>query len=94
MDTGCLVAWQRTWIFTRPYFDVLPCGKKHTVSNARDWRIRFDKPYIGQESWMTAGRNTPTAIRPIACTCACALLWKLMMAKVPEVGHVRLLAGQ
>jgi hypothetical protein len=67
----------RTWIVTRPYFDVLIDAKRHTVSNARDGRMHFDKPYIGQESWDDAPQNTPTASLPIACTRAstCGNAW-------------------
>lgn len=51
MDTGGLNTAQREWIFTRPYFDLLIYGKQHTVENAIDWRIQYQKPYIPQESW-------------------------------------------
>lgn len=51
MDAGPLTDSQRDWIFTRPYFDLLIYGKAHAVNNAKNWRMKYKKPYIPQESW-------------------------------------------
>ncbi len=84
MDTGGLSGNQREWIFTRPYFDVLIYGKKHTVAQARGWRIKYKKPYIPQESWDDDGTkysyrcpNQRTDIRKY--------IWKFMMARCQQM---------
>jgi len=84
MDTGGLSESQRNWIFTRPYFDLLIYGKKHTVPNARNWRVKYKKPYIPQESWDDDGTkysyrcpNQRVAIRKY--------VWKFMMAKCQQL---------
>ncbi|MHC4545200.1 MAG: hypothetical protein ACYS9C_12020 [Planctomycetota bacterium] len=84
MDTGGLNESQRHWIFTRPYFDLLIYGKKHTVTNARNWRVKYKKPYIPQESWDDDGTkysyrcpNQRVAIRKY--------MWKFMMAKCQQL---------
>jgi hypothetical protein len=92
MDTGGLGVSQRTWIFTRPYFDVLIYGKKHSVANAVDWRIRFDKPYIGQESWDDDGTKY-TYGEPADRVHLRKYLWKFMMAKVQQMDMYAWLPG-
>lgn len=84
MDAGGLSESQRQWIFTRPYFDLLIYGKKHTVANARNWRVKYKKPYIPQESWDDDGTkysyrcpNQRVAIRKY--------VWKFMMAKCQQL---------
>jgi hypothetical protein len=84
MDTGGLSKAQRDWLFTRPYFDVLIYGKRHTVSQARDWRIRFDKPYIGQESWDDDGTKYSYG-NPEDRVHMRKYFWKFMMAKVQQM---------
>jgi hypothetical protein len=51
MDAGGLSATQLNWIFSRPYFNIVIDGKKHTVANARSWQQKYDKPYVPQEAW-------------------------------------------
>jgi hypothetical protein len=84
MDTGGLRPGQRDWIFSRPYFDVLIYGKEHQVANAREWRIRFDKPYIGQESWDDDGEKY-TYGRPGDRVPLRKYFWKSMMAKAQQM---------
>jgi hypothetical protein len=92
MDTGGLSEWQRMWIFTHPYFDVLIYGKRHTVSQAREWRERFDKPYIGQESWDDDGRKY-TYGAPGDRVHLRKYFWKFMMAKVQQLDMYTWLPG-
>ena len=92
MDAGGLRGAQRRWIFTRPYFDVLIYGKKHTVSNAGDWRVRFDKPYIGQESWDDDGQKY-TYGEPLDRVHLRKYFWKFMMAKVQQMDVYTWLPG-
>jgi hypothetical protein len=92
MDTGGLRGAQRRWIFTRPYFDVLIFGKKHTVSNAHEWRVRFDKPYIGQESWDDDGEKY-TYGQPSERVDLRKYFWKFMMAKVQQMDVYTWLPG-
>jgi hypothetical protein len=84
MDTGGLSESERSWMFTRPYFDLLIYGKKHTVANAHNWRVKYKKPYIPQESWDDDGTkysyrcpNQRVAIRKY--------MWKFMMAKCQQL---------
>jgi hypothetical protein len=84
MDTGGLSESERAWIFTRPYFDLLIYGKKHTVVNARNWRVKYKRPYITQESWDDDGTkysyrcpNQRVAIRKY--------MWKFMMANCQQL---------
>jgi hypothetical protein len=75
---------QVDWIATRPYFDIVIYGKRHFYRNARDWRIHYRKPYIGQEIWddegskysygKTADRNHTRKY-----------MWKFMMAKAQQM---------
>ena len=84
MDTGGLSESQRDWIFTRPYFNLLVYGKKHTVANARNWRIRYKKPYIPQESWDDDGQKY-SYIHPEQRVHTRKYMWKFMMAKCQQM---------
>jgi hypothetical protein len=92
MDTGGLSASQRSWIFSRPYFDVLIYGKSHNVRNARGWRIRYDKPYIGQEAWDDDG-NKYTYGDPAHRVHLRKYFWKFMMAKCQQMDVYTWLPG-
>ena len=84
MDTGGLNETQRSWIFTRPYFDILIYGKKHTVGNARNWRTRYRKPYIPQESWDDDGKKY-SYIHPEQRVHSRKYMWKFMMARCQQM---------
>ena len=84
MDTGGLSEAQRRWIFTRPYFNLLVYGKKHTVANARNWRIKYKKPYIPQESWDDDGQKY-SYIHPEQRVHTRKYMWKFMMAKCQQM---------
>ncbi len=84
MDTGGLSESQRDWIFTRPYFNLLVYGKKHTVGNARGWRIKYKKPYIPQESWDDNGQKY-SYIHPEQRVHTRKYMWKFMMAKCQQL---------
>jgi len=84
MDTGGLSEAQRDWIFTRPYFNLLIYGKKHTVANARNWRIKYKKPYIPQESWDDDGQKY-SYIHPEQRVHTRKYMWKFMMAKCQQM---------
>ena len=92
MDTGGLGGSQRTWIFSRPYFDVLIYGKVHSVQNAKRWRIRFDKPYIGQEAWDDDGTKY-TYGDPADRVHLRKYFWKFMMAKSQQMDVYAWLPG-
>lgn len=84
MDTGGLSEQQRDWTFRRPYFDLLIYGKRHTVGNAKQWRMRYKKPYVPQESWDDDGvkysyrcPNQRVHIRKY--------MWKFMMARCQQL---------
>lgn len=84
MDTGGFSEAQRDWIFSRDYFDLLIYGKKHTVSNAKQWRTKYKKPYIPQESWDDDG--TKYSYRcPNQRVATRKYMWKFMMAKCQQL---------
>ena len=84
MDTGGLNEAQRNWIFTRPYFDILIYGKKHTVANAINWRKKFRKPYLPQESWDDDGKKY-SYIHPEQRVHSRKYMWKFIMAKCQQM---------
>jgi hypothetical protein len=84
MDTGGLSEEQRDWIFTRPYFDLLIYGWRHTVGNAVGWRIKYKKPYIPQESWDDNGFKW-SYYHPNHRVHLRKYLWKSMMAKSQQL---------
>ena len=84
MDTGGLSETQRDWIFTRPYFNLLVYGKKHTVGNAISWRKKYNKPYIPQESWDDDGQKY-SYIHPEQRVHTRKYMWKFMMAKCQQM---------
>jgi len=84
MDTGGLSESQRDWIFTRDYFNLLIYGKKHTVANARGWRIKYNKPYIPQESWDDNGQKY-SYIHPEQRVHTRKYMWKFLMAKCQQM---------
>jgi len=84
MDTGGLSEAQRDWIFTRDYFNLLIYGKKHTVANARDWRTKYKKPYIPQESWDDSGQKY-SYIHPEQRVHTRKYMWKFMMARCQQM---------
>ena len=84
MDTGGLSDDQRDWIFTRPYFDVLIYGKKHTVEHARDWRMVYKKPYIPQECWDDDGVKY-SYMHPEQRVHTRKYMWKFMLAKCQQM---------
>jgi len=84
MEAGGLTEAQRDWMFSRPYFDVLIYGKKHTVTNARQWRIKYNKPYIPQESWDDNGQKY-SYIHPEQRIHSRKYMWKFMMAKCQQM---------
>jgi len=84
MDTGGLSDAQRDWMFSRPFFDVLIYGKKHTVDNARNWLLRHKKPYIPQESWDDDGQKY-SYIHPEQRVHSRKYMWKFMMAKCQQM---------
>ena len=84
MDTGGLSEVQRDWIFTRDFFNLLIYGKRHTVANARNWRIKYKKPYIPQESWDDNGQKY-SYIHPEQGVDTRKYMWKFMMAKCQQM---------
>ncbi|MDA2926740.1 hypothetical protein MYX78_05830 [Acidobacteria bacterium AH-259-G07] len=99
MDAGGLAGFPRTsarrgeipragspvdWIFTRPYFDVLIYGKVHHVTNAKQWRKRYKKPYIPQESWDDNSIKWSYRV-PAHRVHARKYFWKFMMAKCQQM---------
>jgi hypothetical protein len=84
MDTGGLPDEHREWIFTRPYFDILVYGLKHTVDQAKRWRIRHCKPYVPQESWDDDW--TKYGYRePVSRVHTRKYMWKFMMVKCQQM---------
>jgi hypothetical protein len=72
------------WVYTRPYFDVLIWGNHHHTANAREWRRKYKKPYIGQESrddsteaWKHSDPEMRVHIRKY--------MWKFMMVKCQQM---------
>jgi len=57
MDASRMTAAQRDWVFSRGYFDVAIYGRGHTVSRPRDWRIEYEMPYVGRESFDDSGEK-------------------------------------
>lgn len=84
MDTGGLSAEEREWIFTHPDFNLLIYGKKHSYPQAVEWRIRYRKPYIPQESWDDDGVKY-SYLHPEQRTHTRKYLWKMMMAKCQQL---------
>jgi hypothetical protein len=84
MDTGGLSEAERDWIFTRPYFNLIIYGKRHTIVNARGWRIKYKKPYIPQESWDDNGQKY-SYIHPEQRVDTRKYMWKFMMAKCQQM---------
>ena len=84
MDVGGLNRRQRHWIFTRPYFDLLIYGKSHEVKDAIDWRKRYKKPYIPQESWDDNSVKY-TYRNPSHRIHTRKYMWKFMMAKCQQL---------
>ena len=84
MDSGGLSAQQREWLFSRDYFDVLIYGKKHIVSNAIDWRKKYGKPYIPQESWDDHGKKY-SYLHPEQRVATRKYMWKFVMAKCQQL---------
>lgn len=72
------------WVFTRPYFDILIFGKMHSTHHAREWRKKYNKPYIGQESW--DDNKTKWGIRCKDHDISMRkYFWKFMMAKSQQM---------
>ncbi len=84
MEAGGLSEAERDWIFSRPYFDLLIYGKKHTIDNAKQWRIKYKKPYIPQESWDDNGQKY-SYIHPEQRIDTRKYMWKFMMAKCQQM---------
>ncbi len=84
MDTGGLDDSARDWIFTRPYFDLLIYGKVHKIENAKQWRIRYKKPYIPQEGWDDDGEKY-SYMHPEQRNHTRKYMWKFMMAKCQQM---------
>ncbi len=84
MEAGGLSEAQRDWIFTRPYFNILIYGKKHTFANARRWRTKYTKPYIPQESWDDNGQKY-SYIHPEQRVHTRKYMWKFMMARCQQM---------
>lgn len=84
MDTGGLTPEQRDWIFTRPYFDLLIYGKAHKMENVRNWRIKYKKPYIPQESWDDDGIKY-SYMHPEQHVHIRKYMWKMMMLKCQQM---------
>ena len=84
MDAGGLNRWQRNWIFSRPYFDLLIYGKFHQVKNAINWRVQYKKPYIPQESW-DENRVKYSYRIPSHRIHTRKYMWKFMMAKCQQI---------
>ncbi len=72
------------WVFTRPYFDVLIFGNCHHTANAREWRKRYKKPYLPQESTDDMGYKWSYRI-PEARTHLRKYCWKMMMVKCQQI---------
>jgi len=72
------------WVFSRPYFNVMIWGNAHYTSNAREWRKKYRKPYIGQESfddttekWSYRHKSMRVHTRKY--------FWKFMMVKCQQM---------
>ena len=72
------------WVFTRPYFDILVFGNCHHTGNAREWRLKYKKPYIPQESTDDAGYKWSYRA-PEMRTHLRKYLWKMMMVKCQQM---------
>jgi hypothetical protein len=84
MDTSEMTEFQRDWVFSRDYFDVLVYGKVHTVSQAKDWRSEYEKPYIGQESFDDS-RDKYSIREPNHRVHIRKYLWKFVLAKCQQL---------
>ena len=72
------------WVFTRPYFDMLNFGDCHHTANAREWRRKYKKPYVPQESWDDIAQPW-TYRRPEMRHHLRKYLWKMMMVKCQQM---------
>ena len=72
------------WVFTRPYFDVLIFGNCHHTGNAREWRRKYKKPYIPQESTDDAGYKWSYRAPQMRAHLR-KYLWKMMMVKCQQL---------
>ncbi len=72
------------WLFSRSFFDILIYGKTHYVTNAREWRKRYNKPYVPQETW---DDNDARYVHPNPAQRVNKRksFWKLMMAKCQQM---------
>ena len=84
MDAGPLSDEQRDWLFQQPFMDVLIWGKQHDVEQAKAWRLKYDKPYIPQESWDDNGSKWSYRV-PNHAVHLRKYFWKFMMAKAQQL---------
>jgi len=72
------------WIFSRPYFNILIDGGKHHVANAREFPVKYQKPWIPQESWDDTGvpRNSCDPDQRVHLR---KYVWKMVMGKVQQI---------
>lgn len=84
LDGGPFTMQQRDWIFSRPYFDILIYGKSHNIQQFMQWRAKYRKPYVPQESWDDNGAKWSYRF-PDHRTHIRKYVWKMMMAKAQQL---------
>lgn len=72
------------WVCTRPYFDVIIFGNCHHTANAREWLLKYKKPYVPQESTDDTGHKWSYRV-PEMRTHLRKYLWKMMMVKCQQI---------
>jgi len=84
LDGGPFTYEQRDWLYNQSFIDVLIYGKSHDINKAKEWRLRYNKPYIPQESWDDDGSKWSYRV-PKHATHIRKYFWKFMMAKCQQL---------
>lgn len=72
------------WVFSHPSFDIMVFGNQHHTGNAREWRFKYKKPYIPQESRDDSGHSWSYRI-PEMRNHLRKYVWKMMMVKCQQI---------
>ncbi len=72
------------WVFSHPLFDVMIYGNQHHTGNAREWLLKYKKPYVAQESRDDSGHAWSYRI-PEMRNHLRKYVWKMMMVKCQQI---------
>lgn len=72
------------WVFSNPVFDVMVFGNQHHTGNAREWRLKYKKSYIPQESRDDSGHSWSYRV-PEMRNHLRKYVWKMMMVKCQQI---------